>query len=102
STVNCDSYILRLPNEILRLIFDAVKSQYMNYFLRYASAAPHRLAAVCRRFRDILVGDLYRFVSLKFSCRPRGRSALISLFPSYGHHIRHLEASAPGRAVRGA
>ncbi|KAF9052205.1 hypothetical protein BDZ89DRAFT_1153642 [Hymenopellis radicata] len=98
STVNCDSNILRLPNEILLLIFDAVKSQYMDYFHPFnTSAAPHRLAAVCRRFRDILVHDLYRVVSLKYSYRPRGRSALIALLPSYGHHIHHLEASAPGK-----
>ncbi|KAF9026218.1 hypothetical protein BDZ89DRAFT_1067725 [Hymenopellis radicata] len=49
STVNCDPYILRLPNEILLLIFNVVtESQYLPKF------ALHRLAVVCRRFRDIL------------------------------------------------
>ncbi|KAF9026228.1 hypothetical protein BDZ89DRAFT_1067742 [Hymenopellis radicata] len=92
STVNCDSYILRLPNEILLLIFDAVKSE-STYSLELAL---HRLAVVCRRFRDMLVRDLYRVVSLpKHSFQERQRSAMIALLPSHGHHIRRLEASAP-------
>ncbi|KAF9026233.1 hypothetical protein BDZ89DRAFT_1067747 [Hymenopellis radicata] len=87
SIVNCDAYILRLPNEILLLIFDAAKSPY-------ASHIPYRLAVVCHRFRDILVRDMYRVVSLP-KHNERQRSALIALLPSRGHHIRRLEASAP-------
>ncbi|KAF9026225.1 hypothetical protein BDZ89DRAFT_1067736 [Hymenopellis radicata] len=95
STVNCDPYILRLPNELLLLIFNAIKSQY-----RYtAKLALRRLAVVCRRFRDLLIPDLFRIVSLpKYSFHHRERSALCSFLPSYGHHIRHLEASPAGGA----
>ncbi|KAF9014784.1 hypothetical protein BDZ89DRAFT_438513 [Hymenopellis radicata] len=93
SSVNCDSYILRLPNEILLLIFNAVtESQYMPKF------ALHRLAVVCRRFRDILVPDLFRVVSLPiYSFHHRKRSPLCSFLPSYGHHIRRLPLQAKSR-----
>ncbi len=89
------AYILRLPNEILSLIFDAAESQ-----LTYRTERDvHRLAVVCRRFREMLVHDLYRFVALpKYSFQARARSALISLLPSHGHHVHHLEASAPAES----
>ncbi|KAF8877961.1 hypothetical protein CPB85DRAFT_1443493 [Mucidula mucida] len=47
----------------------------------------------------MLVHDLYRFVALpKYSFQARARSALISLLPSHGHHVHHLEASAPAES----